>query len=66
MWQFPNYGEARSNHRVNPPVRTVTVLAEGARPAPARPAGYAKRSADKMDVAAKRHASHRRPFEGEL
>ncbi len=31
---------AKSNMRVNPPVRPVTVL-ECARPAPFRPAGYA-------------------------
>jgi len=30
------------NHRVNPPVRTVTGLAKSARPAPAQPAGYAE------------------------
>ena len=31
------------NYRVNPPGRTVTGLAEIARPAPAQPAGYAER-----------------------
>lgn len=35
-----------SNKRVNLTVRPVTGLAEAARPAPVRPAGYAQRWAD--------------------
>jgi len=43
-----------ANPRVNPTVRSVTSLAKNASAAPARPAGYAQRSADQsaVDVAA--------------
>lgn len=37
----------RPNNRVNPPGRTVTGLAKGARPAPSQPAGDAERWAAK-------------------
>jgi hypothetical protein len=38
----PSHGGSQPNTRVNPPVRSVTGLA-CARPAPSRPAGYARR-----------------------